>query len=137
MMEHRNVTDIASAARDVEQAAEWSALLENREAARSGIRVADARRIVARRVGTMPGTLENLRGGRLKSIATHVFSRLRGAVIQELQLEAQRLEHEAAILLQTGTDPRSDEVAAVVADLARIRKVLNPEVGPRNDGDAK
>lgn len=134
-MKDRTVTDIATAARDVRQAAEWSTLLENREAARSGIRVVDARRTVARRVGAMPGTLENLRGGRLKSVATHLFSRLRGAVIQELELEAQRIEHEISLLRQAGEDPRSDQITARVADLARIVRTLG--LSPRDDGGAE
>lgn len=123
-MKDRTVTDIATAARDVRQAAEWSTLLENREAARSGIRVVDARRTVARRVGAMPGTLENLRNRRLKGIAAHIYDRLRARVIRELESEMRHLEHELHILKQTGVGPSDRETEAVVASLAKVRQTL-------------
>jgi transcriptional regulator with XRE-family HTH domain len=129
---HPSTRDIMSTAEaSVDRAREWSTLLENREAFRTGRSLKEARKEVARREGVSPGTLENLRRGRLKTIATHWYERLRGALIRELMMEVRRLEHEITILNQTGVDPRSDEVASVVADLARVRQALGLPPGGR------
>lgn len=108
----------------VDTARGWSRTLEDREASRSGRRLADARRDVARRTGVNPGTLENLRNGRLKAIAVHVYERLRAGVIREIEAEMRHLEHELTILRQTGVDPRSDEATAVLASIETVRAAL-------------
>lgn len=108
----------------VERAQDWARALEDREAARSGVRLSDAREAVARRVVIPAGTLENLRKGRLKAIAVHIYDRLRAGLIRELEAEVRRLEHELQILRATGADPRRDEIAAVVASLARAREAI-------------
>lgn len=108
----------------VDQARDWTRTLEDREAARSGATLREVRPVVARHAGVMPGTLENLRNGRLKSIAAHVYARLRAAVIRELENEVRHLEHELISLRATGADPRENEVAAVVANLAQVRAAL-------------
>ncbi len=108
----------------LDRARDWSKTLEDREAARSGASLREARPVVARQAGVSPGTLENLRNGRLKSIAVHIYERLRGAVIRELEAEVRHLEHELTILRATGLDPRDDEMAQVVADLAKARQAL-------------
>lgn len=108
----------------VEHAQGWARALEDREAARSGLSVATAREAVARRVTVPAGTLENLRKGRLKAIAVHVYDRLRAGLIRELEAEVRHLEHELQILRSTGADPREGEIAAVVASLAKAREAL-------------
>jgi hypothetical protein len=45
-------------------------------------------------------------------------------VIRELEAEISRLQHELAVHKQTGVDPRSDEAAAVRADLSAVLEVL-------------
>lgn len=112
------------AAAYLERARDWTKTLEDREAARSGISLREVRPKVARQIGVSPGTLENVRNGRLKAIAVHIYDRLRGAVIRELEAEIVRLEHELQILRTTGLDARDDEVAAVVASLAKAREAL-------------
>ena len=79
---------------------------------------------VARNVGAAPGTIENLTRGRLKSVAGWLRDALRARVIRELEAEIVRLQHELAVLHQTGVDPRSNEAAAVRADIAAILEAL-------------
>ena len=105
----------------------WGRTLEDREATRSGVSVRDARKAVARRAGVSPGTLETLRIGRLKTVATHIYERLRAAVIADLQHEIRRLEHELEIARQSGMDPRCPEVAEVEKYLALARQALAGE----------
>lgn len=83
-----------------------------------------ARERVARALGTSPGTIENLQRGRLKRIAGWLRDALRQRVIRELEAELVRLHHELAILKQKGGDPRSDEAAAVRADMSAILAAL-------------
>lgn len=108
----------------VDAAQGWARELEDREARRTGMTVAEARKVVANRTTVAPGTLENLRKGRLKAVAAHVFERLRTGVIAELEAEVMRLEHELTVLRQTGSHPGSDEMAEVEAGLAKAREAL-------------
>jgi len=108
----------------VDRARGWAKRLEDAEAAKTSAPVKAARQAVARRIGVAPGTLENLRNGRIKSIAAHLFDTLRGAVEHELQNEIARLEHDLQIFRQTGVDAREDQVGAVERHLAAARKAL-------------
>ncbi len=114
----------AATLNDLDIAAGWVRSLEDREALRTSRTVEEARPAVARRVGTSPGTLANLRKRRVKSISTFLFRRLRGALIAELENEARRLEHELALLRPAGLDRSDREMAAVVADLSTVRSAL-------------
>lgn len=118
-----------SAAATVDDARRWSRQLEDREAARSGRPVSEARLTVAQRIGAAPGTLQSLRKNRLKQIAAHVYEGLRALVIRELEHERTALEHELNVLRQTGAHPGSQEVAAVVADLVEVRAALGEGPG--------
>lgn len=113
-----------TAASFVDQAGAWGRRLEDREADRLGMTVREARAVVARRSGVAPGTLENLRKGRLKSVGAHVYARLRAAVIRELEAEHAALEHELQLLRAAGSDPRENEIAAVVASREAVRSAL-------------
>ena len=124
MYSHHQGNDEMSSAAFLEKAQGWGRTLEDKEAARTGLRLVEARPLVARKTGVAPGTLENLRNGRLKAIAAHVYERLRAGVIHELEAEMRHLEHELQILRQTGVDPRSGEDAALVASLAKVREAL-------------
>lgn len=68
--------------------------------------------------------MQNLRNGRLKAVAVHVYERLWFALERELMAEMQALEHELQLLRQQGIPPHSDEVSEVVAHLAAARKAL-------------
>lgn len=118
----------------VERARDWSVALEDREQARSGSKLPDARAAVAQRIGVPPGTLRNLRLNRVKGIAAHWYERLRAAVVLDLQAEMARLQHEQHIILQTGLDPREGEAAAVAEDIAAVRYALGLPLAPANGG---
>ena len=108
----------------VDRARGWAKRLEDAEAPKSSAPVKAARQAVARRIGVAPGTLENLRNGRIKSIAAHLFDTLRGAVEHELQNEIARLEHDLQILRQIGADPSDGEVLSLLASRQKIREAL-------------
>jgi ABC-type phosphate transport system auxiliary subunit len=101
--------------------------LENRERDRSGISLKQARAIVARRLNLLPGTLENLRNNRVKDVRQRVADRLRAAYLRELEREHAALEHELQCLRATGARLDGDQIAAVAADLAKIRAALTGE----------
>jgi hypothetical protein len=108
----------------LDRAERWARIMEDREAARSGQPIKLARKTVSRRVGVSPGTLENLRKGRLKAIAAHWYDNLRAGVIAELETELRHVEHEIQIARQSGLDPASGEAHALLASEARIREAL-------------
>ena len=127
----RELTSMTSTA-FVDRARGWTRVLEDREATRNGLTLKEARPRVARRAGVASGTLENLRNGRLKAVAVHVYERLRLAVERELVAEMAALEHELQILRQSDVDPRAAEVEAVVSHLTAARQALGLE--PRGEG---
>lgn len=88
-----------------------------------------SREDVARKAGVAPGTIENVRRGRIKDPLRlrGLVDRLRSLMVVELGQEIARLDHEKSLLLATGVDPRSDEMQAVAADIARCRKTLGLE----------
>lgn len=116
----------------VGQAKGWTTLLEDAESKRTGDPIREARKRVARTLGLTSGTLENLRHRSPKAVATHVYERLRGGVIRELEKELQRVEQELHIARQTGLDPRDGEVQSVLSSQAKIRAAL----GLNDGGDA-
>lgn len=121
-MHHRN-RDMSSTTY-TDRARDWGKALEDRERSRTGRSSVEARRRVAAQVGVAPGTLENLRKGRLKNIAAHVYDRLRCLVIAELQAEVAAHEHEIQTLMAIGADARSDEVSEARQNLREIHAVL-------------
>jgi len=108
----------------IDRARGWTRVLEDREAAKQRVPVKHARVSVARRTGVASGTLENLRNGRVKAVAVHVYERLRHAIERELVAEMRALEHELEMLRRQGADPRTSEMDEVVAHLAAARKAL-------------
>jgi hypothetical protein len=112
----------------------WVVALEDRERARSGTKLPDARAAVSQRVGVPPGTLRNLRAKRVKSVAVHWYERLRAAVVRDLQAEMARLQHEQNLVHQAGLDPRGNEAAAILADIASVRLALGLSPDESDDG---
>lgn len=108
----------------INRARTWGRSLEEAEAMRSGTSIPEARKKIARKTGISPGTFENLRNGRLKSIGVHFYARLREAAIAEMDAEIRRLTHEINIARQSGFDARDDEVAAAEAALAKARTLM-------------
>lgn len=114
---------MSNALAECSEAQSLANVLVSQEARRTGDRIL-ARKKVARALGTTPGTIENLQRSRLKRISGWLRDALRARVIHELQAEVARLQHEIAVLSQTGVDPRSNEATAVRADLSAVLEVL-------------
>lgn len=125
---------IMTAVAYVDRARGWAKRLEDAEAARSGMPLVDARKAVARRLSMAPGTLENLRKGRLKAVAAHWYDTLRQGVIRELETELRYVQHEIAIARQTGLDPASGEAHALLASEARIKTALGLDAPSSGEG---
>lgn len=102
----------------------WARSLEDREAASTGRSLVAARRSLARKIKIAPGTLENLRKGRIKAVAADVYARLHEAVDRQLYAEMRRLEHEYQLVQQQGLDPRSLDHQAILADMAKIKTAM-------------
>lgn len=83
-----------------------------------------ALRNVARFVGALPGTIENLDRGRSKNIAGWLRDALRARLIKELEAELARQYQERDANMAVGTDPRSNAMAANKADIAAILAAL-------------
>ena len=122
-MKHHKIRDEMTMASEA-IARTWALSIEDRERYRTGLSLPDARKAVARRIGVAPGTLENLRKGRVKRVALHVYQRLRAAVIRELQSEISRCTHELEMARQIGTDPRSADMAALETAMARAKELM-------------
>lgn len=106
---------------------EYARQLEDREMAR-GRKLQEARAAVANRAGVPPGSLENLRRGRLKDLTTFLKKKIRAALIRELEQEAARLDHQLTILRATGVDPRENVVAQAEAHLRAARAALTSAI---------
>ncbi len=104
--------------------ADWSAELERREQHRSGVRLMEARKRVAHRLGVAPGTLENIRRGRTKGVRAWIAERILNALMRELETEMRRLSHELSRLKKCDLDAREDEVSQVEALLEATREIL-------------
>lgn len=123
-----------SAVAYLENARGWARRLEEHEAEQAALdRVSDARPIVARKTGVPIGTLRNLRENRLKSISAYAYDRLNRAAAHLLERQLARLTHELHLTRQQGLDPRSNAVAAVEQDIARVRASLGLTSDPSPD----
>lgn len=109
---------------DVEMANAFVARIEAIEAGRRSVSQRRAREDLAARLKTNPGTLENMRRLRLKSIPHWLMTRIRAEFINVLQSEVARLEHEIAISRQIGTDHRDDDLAKAEAQISAAKAIL-------------
>lgn len=123
-----------SAAAFVDRAQAYERLLVDREAARSGQSSNAARRRVASKVGIAPGTLENLRRGRLKDITAYIYAKLHASVIAELEAELRHVEHELAIARKAGLDVATGGVFSLEANEARLKEALGLAPAPDEGG---
>jgi hypothetical protein len=108
-----------------DKAQQWLRSLEDRESARSNMPLQDARKVVARRLSVAPGTLENLRRGRIKGIRAGLFERLRMAVVRELETEIGLLNHELEMARRGSLAASSDEISAMEAQSSRLRELAS------------
>jgi hypothetical protein len=125
---------IMSAAAFVDRARQWERVLVTKEAARTGLPSTAAREKVAHRVGALPGTLENLRRGRLKEVAAQLYAGLHAGVIADLEAELRHVQHELDLARQQGLDPRSGSVFSLVANEARLKTALGLTPAPDGEG---
>ena len=120
---------------DVTMARVWAETLEDREAKRSGLPVASARLIVARKTGVPEGKLYSLRRNRLKSIGSEFLNRLGSRLIAELQHELAQVEHELQTYRAIGAHPDSGEVLSALASREKIRAALGLAVPSSAEGE--
>ena len=119
----------------VDNARGWARRLEEAEAARSNLPVENVRPILARKLGIAPGTMTSLRKNRLKDISAAVYAKLNQAVERLLERELVALEHELTVVRSQGRGLAGDDLAEVVADIARVRTALGlTEARPRDGG---
>lgn len=109
---------------DVEAVHRLARRLENAEAKSLGVKVAEARKIIARRLKTSPGTLENIRRMRTKVVPNWLMARIRAEFVSVLQNEILRLEHEIHLARQIGMDHRDDDLQAAEAQVAAAKDIL-------------
>ncbi len=104
-------------------------LLEDREVARVG-KLPVARGIVARRAGCAPGTLENLRKGRLKRIEGWLHAKLEGLLVREIEAEIKRLTNELEAYRRAGGDAaQAPQMARLVAAVEEAQRVIRASLG--------
>jgi len=106
-------------------ARDWTRRLERAEASRTGLPIEDARKRVARRLGVLPGTLENIGKGRIKGIRNWVAQKIRQAVIREIEAEIARLQHELEMARRCGTRLDSELVGEIETHLAAVSALLD------------
>lgn len=115
---------------DVTVANRLAKTLEDAEARRLGLRLKDARVIVARRLGVPPSTLEHIRRLRAKIIPNWLMARIRAEFVAVLQHEIIRLEHEIHLARQAGTDHRDDDLAKAAAQVVTAKAILQEALAP-------
>ena len=113
-----------NAATDLKTANTLLDRLEGIEATRRGVSRRKARSLIARQVQASPGTLENLQRMRLKAVPSWLMSRIRAQLIAALQHQMRQLEHEIHLHLQTGVDPRENDLVAAQARLAEAKALI-------------
>lgn len=123
-----------SAAAFVDRAQAYERLLVDKEAARSGQSSNAARRRVASKVGIAPGTLENLRRGRLKDVTAYIYAKLHASVIAELEAELRHVEHELAIARAAGLDVAAGGFLSLEANETRLKEALGLAPASINGG---
>ena len=72
-------------------------LMEDSEARRRGLTVLEVRPKVAREVGVAPGTLEDIRKGRLKSLQGRVERAIDAALVRFLKRQQDDINHELGL----------------------------------------
>jgi len=115
---------MSTATADLSTAHHFVTKIENAEAKRKNLPVTDVRPLVASKLKTSPGTLENIRRFRSKVIPNWLMQRIRAEFVAVLQNEIQGLEHEVHLARQIGSNYRDDTLASAEAQLAAAREIL-------------
>lgn len=124
MMKHHLADDKMSVVALDEAARRWAGELEEREARRSGVSRLQARRIVARRTGLAPGTLENIKNRRTKGVRGWVLGVLQAAYVREIENEIARLSHELDMVRLGVLASDGDEILEMEAQRAALRELV-------------
>lgn len=109
---------------DVATAQALASRLEGIEATRARLPIAEIRERVARKVSSSPGFFENLQRGRIKNVPAWLMRKMRDALVEALQTEVQKLQHEIHLAKQTGEGPDSDAIFEAETRLAEAKKIL-------------
>jgi hypothetical protein len=104
----------------VDQAAKRGRWLRDLIARHNNTDAKSAMPIAAERLNIGPGSFQMICRGTLKEVGAHVYDALQNALARELLVEAQMHVQEIAALMADGSDPRSDQVLEVAAQLAKI-----------------
>ena len=102
----------------------WARRLEDAEARRLGLPIAEARAVAARAAGVSPGTLENLRRGRIKSPSAWLVEKLHAAVCRQIEKQITGLQHELEVARRISARPDSDDIRAAEAALAAAKLAM-------------
>lgn len=97
--------------------------LERREMSK-GVKLPDARRRIAERIGAAPGTLRSLALGRLKKIDAALRERIQAVLCREIEKEIARLQHELDTYSRCGANLDGASVFEIEAHLATARKMM-------------
>jgi len=114
---------------DVEAVHHFARTIEDAEAKRLGIKVQEARIILARRLRTSPGTLENIRRLRTKIVPNWLMNRIKAEFVAVLQVEISRLSNEINLARKTGVHHSDAALCAAAAQLSAARQILCAEIG--------
>lgn len=110
-----------------QRAVRW---MEDREAARLSVPVKIARTFLARELGLSPGTLEDIRKGRLKGLRSRVERAIDAGFAKLLQSEIGRLNHELAVANSRGVATDRGPLAKAVATRAALDDLINEMPAP-------
>jgi transcriptional regulator with XRE-family HTH domain len=99
------------------------ARLEQRERERAPD-ISTARKRLARRLGALPGTIENFARGRIKRADAYLRARIEALLVQELTHEIAALSHELDCLKATASHPACDAVSEIEAALATAKSLM-------------
>ena len=89
----------------------------------SGAKRGDAEKAVARRAGVLPGTMENLRRGRLKH-AYGIGELLRGLLVAQIERQIAALEAEVRIAREASFGVVEADVVGAETALKKARECL-------------
>lgn len=95
------------------------------ERRRTGHKLAVVREKVARDLGTLPGTLENIGKGRIKGVRGWLRERINQMVLREIEAEIARLEAEKTMLVASGHHLAGEQMGEVDTHIAAVKALLN------------
>jgi hypothetical protein len=109
---------------DDDRAREWLIKKEDDHVRETGRERIDVRAEIARHIGISPGTIENIRRGRFKSLKTAVRDAIQAFAVRGIEAEMVRLHNVLEVARQCGESPGSDAIFAAEAALKNARQVL-------------